>query len=53
MKMPHKLKKGDKLFFKNSDALLDWFKIHRTKYNEFVLQCGQGNDEQGYNIIKA
>lgn len=52
MKISHKLKKENELYFENYFELLDWFGIHITKINEFVLQCGQGKNENGYNIVK-
>lgn len=53
MKIQHKMKKGDKKSFSNLGELQEFLENHSCKINEFALQCGQGKDENGYNIIKA
>lgn len=53
MKKEHGMKKGDSKFFKDSKALIKWAESHKLKDNEFALQCGQGKDENGYNVVKG
>lgn len=52
VKIKHNLKRGDKKDFKTIGELQTFLDTHISREGEFALQCGQGENENGFTIIK-